>query len=128
MGQSQPDFGNLFVHTVRVCKASHDPTLLETGEATTQQGCKEAQDPSSPDREITQSIQNIVNTATAESITFDPCSVYIFELQRSIVDLRPPKLFFRTFWGSVARRIVEKERLKICKEQANATGSRRSCY
>ena len=43
MELSQPDFGNLFVNAMEVCKVNSAAMLLETGAASSQQGCIEAQ-------------------------------------------------------------------------------------
>ena len=108
MELSQPDFGNLFVNAMEVCKVNSAAMLLETGTASSQQGCIEAQ----VECGKTQFVQDVVKgKAAAEPNTLGHFSVDAYEPLRSVTDFRPPKRFYRTFWRSVARRIMEHERL-----------------
>ena len=119
MEQSQPDFGNLLVRVAEVCKVNCDSMLLETGEASTMQGCMEAQGPWTLERGMTPSKTDVVKgKATAEPNTLGHFSVDAYEPLRLFKDFGPPKRFYRTFWRSVASRIMEHERLRMRKEQA----------
>ena len=102
------------------CKVNYGAILLETEPMATQQGCMEGEDRSTLDHEMNETY--IINSkATAESYTVGNFSVDVYEPLRSVTDFRPPKRFYRTFWRSAARRIMELNRLHSIRKQQLAT-------
>jgi hypothetical protein len=58
-----------------------------------------------------QETYHAVNSMDTESIAYPQCSGIDLETMRCIPEFAPPpKRFFRTFWRSVARRMVQREK------------------